>query len=193
MNETRRKPTTGTRCPALFEKWHGIFYVLSRTDTAGHTKAFIYQVMDHWGESQGALTQGRCGRPVGPQSNTPTTRPRWPPEVGRSIIPRVLNGGGDLLPIGGSSAKTAPPHVGHPQGALGVKYTPCTLPDFYPMVSWMKMQPIYTPCIYTERIKVTWHQMDWYNLACIFTYLTENETAVYNRNANYMLKYIKIT
>ena len=38
----------GTRCPTLFDKWHGIFYMPNRTDTAGHTKAFIYPVMDHW-------------------------------------------------------------------------------------------------------------------------------------------------
>ena len=50
MNETGRKPTTGTRCPTVFYKWHGIFYMPSRTDTAGHTKAFIYPVMDHWGK-----------------------------------------------------------------------------------------------------------------------------------------------
>ena len=25
-NGTRRKPTTGTRCPTLFDKWHGIYY-----------------------------------------------------------------------------------------------------------------------------------------------------------------------
>ena len=40
MNETIRKPTTGTRCPTLFDKWHGIFHMPSRTDTTGHTKAF---------------------------------------------------------------------------------------------------------------------------------------------------------
>ena len=50
MNETRRKPTTGTRCPTLFDTWHGIFYMPSRTDTVGHnTKVFDYQVVDHWG------------------------------------------------------------------------------------------------------------------------------------------------
>ena len=27
MNETRRKPTTRTRCSTLFDKWHGIFYM----------------------------------------------------------------------------------------------------------------------------------------------------------------------
>ena len=47
-NETRRS-TTGTRCPTLFNKWHGTFYMPSRTDTAGYTKAFIYPAMDHWG------------------------------------------------------------------------------------------------------------------------------------------------
>ena len=27
LNETRRKPTTKTRYPTLFDKWHGIFYM----------------------------------------------------------------------------------------------------------------------------------------------------------------------
>ena len=40
MNKTRRKPTTGRQSPTLFDKWHGIFYMPSRTDEAGHTKAF---------------------------------------------------------------------------------------------------------------------------------------------------------
>ena len=31
MNGSRMKPTTGTRCPTLFGKWHGIFYMPSRT------------------------------------------------------------------------------------------------------------------------------------------------------------------
>ena len=30
----------------------------SRTDTTGHTKAFIYPVMDHWVESQSAPASG---------------------------------------------------------------------------------------------------------------------------------------
>ena len=91
----RRKPTTGTRCPTLFDKWHGIFYIPSRTDTAGHTKAFIYLVMDHWVEVKVLWHETDSNRrPVGPQSNTPTTRPRWPATVGGSIIPRTLNGGG---------------------------------------------------------------------------------------------------
>ena len=52
MNETRRKPTTGRQSPPLFDKWHGIFYMPSRIDEAGHTKAFDYPVAEHWGESQ---------------------------------------------------------------------------------------------------------------------------------------------
>ena len=30
MNETGKKPTTGTRCPTLFDTWHGIFHMPSR-------------------------------------------------------------------------------------------------------------------------------------------------------------------
>ena len=52
MNETRRKPTTGRQSPSLCDKWHGIFYMPSRIDEAGHTKAFGYPVAEHWGESQ---------------------------------------------------------------------------------------------------------------------------------------------
>ena len=54
MNETRRKPTTGRQSPTLFDKWHGIFYMPSRIDEAGHTKAFDDPVAEHWGENQRA-------------------------------------------------------------------------------------------------------------------------------------------
>ena len=58
MNKTRRKPTTGTGCAALFDKWHRIFYMPSRIDTAGHTKAFDYPIMDHFPVSrQGDLEE----------------------------------------------------------------------------------------------------------------------------------------
>ena len=50
MNETMRKPTTGRQPPSLFDKGHGIFYMTSHTDTAGH-KAFDYPVMGHWAQS----------------------------------------------------------------------------------------------------------------------------------------------
>ena len=53
MNETRRKPTTGRQPPSLFDKWHGVFYMPSCIDEAGHTKAFDYPVAGHWGESRG--------------------------------------------------------------------------------------------------------------------------------------------
>ena len=39
MNETRRKPTTGTQCPTLFARWPRIFYI----DMSGHTKTLIRQ------------------------------------------------------------------------------------------------------------------------------------------------------
>ena len=44
INETGRKPTTGTRCPTRFAKLHGIFYMPSRTDTTEHTKAFDFEI-----------------------------------------------------------------------------------------------------------------------------------------------------
>ena len=52
MNETRRTPTTGRQSPSLFDKWHGIFYMPSRIDTAVHTKTFDYPVAEHWGEAE---------------------------------------------------------------------------------------------------------------------------------------------
>ena len=113
MNETRRKPTTGTRCPTLFHKWHGIFYMPSHTDTAGHTKALIYPVMDHRGGSQSALARGRFEPPTCrstvEHANHQTTMTT--PSRRISDIPGPQGGG--LLLIGGSSAKTAPPRVGH--------------------------------------------------------------------------------
>ena len=48
----------------------------SHTDTAGHTKAFA-----------SAPARGRFEPPVCQSTVTPTTRPRWPPQVRGSIIP----------------------------------------------------------------------------------------------------------
>ena len=108
LNETRRKPITGTRCPTLFDKWHGIYYIPSHTDTAGHTKAITYSVTDHWGGSQSAPAQGRFEPPTCrstvEHANHQTT---MTPQVGGSIIPRVLNGG-DLLPIGRIVCENSP-------------------------------------------------------------------------------------
>ena len=70
MTDTRRKPTIGRQSPSLFDKWHGIFYLPNRTiDTAVHTKAFIYPVLDNWwdaqlGETQSAPAQGRFEPPT---------------------------------------------------------------------------------------------------------------------------------
>ena len=52
MNEARRKPTTGRQPPSPFDKWPGIFYMPSLTDTAVHTKAFDYPVAEHWEGNQ---------------------------------------------------------------------------------------------------------------------------------------------
>ena len=49
MNEIRRKLTTERQSLSLFDKWHGIFYMPSRIDKAGHTKALDYPVVEHWG------------------------------------------------------------------------------------------------------------------------------------------------
>ena len=77
MNETRRKPTTGRQSPSLFDKWHGIFYMPSRIDEAGHTKAFDFPVAEHWGESRNVQF---CGwdsnrQHIGPESNALPTEP----------------------------------------------------------------------------------------------------------------------
>ena len=58
MNETRRKPTTGTQSPSLFDKCHGIFYMPSRIDEAGHTKAIDFPVAEHWEESRNVQFRG---------------------------------------------------------------------------------------------------------------------------------------
>ena len=76
INETRRKPATATRYPTLFDKGHGIFYMPSRTDTAGHTKAFDYPVMGHGGGGNSRWSfffrcESEANRqPVDPQSNS---------------------------------------------------------------------------------------------------------------------------
>ena len=71
-------------------------------DTSGHTKAFNYPVMDHWEKVKVLWHEAKSNRqPIGPQSNTPTTRSRWPPQGGGSPNrentppPPVLNGGGE--------------------------------------------------------------------------------------------------
>ena len=55
MNVTRRKPTTGVRCPTLFDKCHEIVHMPS---DPSHTyrHGFVFPVIDHWGGGQIALT-----------------------------------------------------------------------------------------------------------------------------------------
>ena len=78
MNETRRKPTTGRQSPSLFDKWHGIFYMPSRTDKARHTKAFDYPVVEHWStENRNVQPREDSNRQhIGPQLNTLPTEQR---------------------------------------------------------------------------------------------------------------------
>ena len=86
----------------------------SHTDRVGHIKVFHYPatqtgldiprplITQSWttlgGGGVKVLRQeadSNC-QPVGPQSNTPTTRPRGPPQVRESNIPRVVNRGDRL-------------------------------------------------------------------------------------------------
>ena len=109
MNETRRKPTTWRQSPSLFNKWHGIFYMPSRIDTAGHTKAFGYPVAEHWGESRNVQVRGWHSnrQPIGLESNAlPTEPPRLPRRI---TYPWVLNRR-DLLPTAGIVCKEQPHH-----------------------------------------------------------------------------------
>ena len=74
-----RKPTTGRQSPSLIDKWHGIFYMPSRIDEAGHTKAFDYPVAVHWGESRNVQFRGWDSnrQHISPESNAlPTEPPR---------------------------------------------------------------------------------------------------------------------
>ena len=79
MNETRRKPTTGRQSPSLCDKWHGIFYMPSRIDEAGHTKAFDYPVAEHWGESRNVQFRrwDSNRQHISPESNVLPTDPAW--------------------------------------------------------------------------------------------------------------------
>ena len=137
INECRRKPTTGTRCPTFFDKWHRNFYMTSRTDTDGHTKAFLPSYGSPGGVKVLWQKAHSNRRPLGPHYS----RTRQPPDhddrpKSEDQLPRVLNGGGGgVLPRGGgSSAKTAPPRAGHPQEARNTWKSafypkdPCSLP-----------------------------------------------------------------
>ena len=47
MNETRR-PTTATRCPTLFDTWHGIFYIYAQSHRYGWTYQGPLFTMQSW-------------------------------------------------------------------------------------------------------------------------------------------------
>ena len=80
MNETRRKPTIGRQSPSLFDKWHGIFYMPSRIDEAGHTKAFDYPVAEHWEKAEVfSSASGTRTDNTSAHSLTLPTEPPWLP------------------------------------------------------------------------------------------------------------------
>ena len=79
-----RKPTTGRQSPYLFDKWHGIFYMPSCIDEAGHTKAFDYPVAEHWGGGGNRNVQPREDsnrQHIGSQSNALPTEPSRLPYI----------------------------------------------------------------------------------------------------------------
>ena len=120
MNETRRKPTTGTRCPTLFYKWHGIFYMPSCTGTAGHTKAFHYPVMDHWGKVKVLQHEADSNRPVDRSTVELTSHQTTMTTQGWRIKYTSGPKGGIYLPNGGGavcdkSPATCRPSPGGPQ------------------------------------------------------------------------------
>ena len=116
MNETRRKPTTGRQSPSLFDKWHGIFYMPSRIDEAGHTKAFDYPVAEHWGKAEMFSSAG------GTRTDNTSVRSRThyqlshPGSPGGSLTSGPQQGGSSPN-WGDSLYRTAPPREGHLHGA----------------------------------------------------------------------------
>ena len=109
MNETRRKPTTGRQSPSPFDKWHGIFYMPSRIDEAGHTKAFDFPVAEPGGKAEMfSSTGGTRIDNTSVQSRTPYQLSH-PSSPGGSHNPGSSTGG-DLFPTGGIVCKEQPRH-----------------------------------------------------------------------------------
>ena len=98
--------------------WNFDIGLPSLTDTFGHTKTFDYPVMDHWGKVKLLWHEAdsNCRSTVEhAKHQTTMTAPSQ-----RINIPRFLNGGMFFL-MGGSSAITTQPRVGHPGGG-GLKH-----------------------------------------------------------------------
>ena len=102
MNEIRT-PNTGTRCRTPFDKWYGIFYVPSRTITAGHTKDFDNPVMDHCMGSQSAPARGRfelppCRSTVEHANHQTTFPPQGSSPYWGDRLRKQSRGSGRILP-----------------------------------------------------------------------------------------------
>ena len=93
---------------------HKIFYMPSRTDLPSH------ELLGRKSKCSGTRQIQTADLSV----HTQTCQPPDNPKLEDKLYPGSSTwGGGDLLPIGGSSTKTAMSRVGHPQGAgLPVKY-----------------------------------------------------------------------
>ena len=85
------------------DKWHGIFYRPSRTDTAGHTKAFDYPVVEHWGKSRNVqFREWDSNRQhIDSQSNVLPTEPsRFPePSTNEADVRIMMYGGRKILSV----------------------------------------------------------------------------------------------
>ena len=104
MNETRRKPTNGRQSPSLCDKWHGIFYMPSHIDEAGHANAFDYPAVEHWGKSEMFSSAG------GTRTDNTSVRSRTCYQLSHPGSPRGSHNPGsstgwDLLPTGGIVCK----------------------------------------------------------------------------------------
>ena len=95
MNKTRRTLPPGHDALLFKKKWHGIFYMSSRTGMAGHTKAFIYPVMVHWGKS---VLWRKADLSVHSQTCQPPDHEDHPKMEDQLYLGSSM---GDLLPIGG--------------------------------------------------------------------------------------------
>ena len=115
MNETRRKPTTGRQSPSLINKWHGIFYMPSCIDKAGHTKAFDYPVTVTGGNPEMFSSAG--GTWTDNTSVWSRTCTNWAtPVLPEDHITLGPQQGGSSPNWGDSLWRTAPPREGHPHG-----------------------------------------------------------------------------
>ena len=99
----------GDNSPSLFDKWHGIFYMPSRIDEAGHTKTFDYPVVEHWGKAEMFSSAG------GTRTDNTSVRSRARYQLSHPGSPRGSHNpgsstGGIFSQTGGIVCKEQPRH-----------------------------------------------------------------------------------